>query len=68
MWWNGLTPVDQNSQINIDKLVTLVEDTKLAEVHAWADALRRKDPLDDGSSEMVEATLGLTDKPMFEEN
>jgi hypothetical protein len=47
MWWNLLTPVDQNSQTNINMLVSLTEDTKLTEVNAWADASRRKEHLDE---------------------
>ena len=40
LWWNGLTPVDQNSQANINRLVTTSEDIKLSEVNAWADVRR----------------------------
>ena len=40
LWWNGLTPVDQNSQVNINRLVTTSEDIKLSEVNAWADVRR----------------------------
>jgi hypothetical protein len=40
LWWHGLTPVDQNSQVNINRLVTTSEDIKLSEVNAWADVRR----------------------------
>lgn len=43
VWWNSLTPVDQASQANIDILVSVTEQIKLAEVSAWADASRRKE-------------------------
>ena len=36
LWWDSLTPVDQNSQSNIDRLVSVGEEIKLAEVHSWA--------------------------------
>ena len=36
LWWDSLTPVDQNSLSNIDRLVSVGEDIKLAEVHSWA--------------------------------
>ena len=36
LWWDSLTPVDQNSQSNIDRLVSIGEEIKLAEVHSWA--------------------------------
>lgn len=43
MWWNQLTPVDQNSQTNINTLVSVTEDIKLTEVNAWA-ASRQQEP------------------------
>ena len=36
LWWDSLTPVDQNSQSNIDRLVGVGEEIKLAEVQSWA--------------------------------
>ena len=36
LWWDSLTPVDQNSLSNIDRLVSVGEEIKLAEVHSWA--------------------------------
>ena len=43
LWWDSLTPVDQNSQRNINHLVSTGEGIKLSEVIAWADASRRRD-------------------------
>ena len=43
LWWNTLPAVEQNSQINIDRLVRTAEDIKLAEANAWADASRAKE-------------------------
>jgi hypothetical protein len=44
MWWNLLTPVDQNSQeANISILVTVAEDIKPTEVNSWADASWQKE-------------------------
>ena len=60
-WWDGLTPVDQNSQTNINTLVTVTEDIKLTEVNAWADASRQKEQLDDGGTQ-AEAEV---ENPMF---
>jgi hypothetical protein len=40
LWWDALSPVDQNSQANINRLVTTSEDIKLSEVNAWADVRR----------------------------
>ena len=36
LWWDSLTPVDQNSLANIDRLVSVGEEIKLADVHSWA--------------------------------
>jgi hypothetical protein len=36
LWWDNLTPVDQSSQENIDRLVNVGEEIKLSEVHSWA--------------------------------
>ena len=36
LWWDSLTPVDQNSLANINQLVSVGEEIKLAEVHSWA--------------------------------
>lgn len=56
-WWNLLTPVDQNSQINITKLVAATEGTKMTEVGAWADASRQKEQIsDDPASQMNAST------------
>ena len=62
-WWNGLTPVDQNSQANINTLVTVTEYIKLTEVNAWADASRQKEHPDDGDQQAEPATK--VDNPMF---
>ena len=40
LWWESLSSVDQNSQLHINRLVMTVEDIKLNEVSAWADANR----------------------------
>ena len=40
-WWNGMTAVDRNSLVNINKLVLTDEDIKMSEVNAWVDASRR---------------------------
>eukprot|EP01051_Picozoa_sp_SAG22_P007816 SAG22_NODE_565_length_9046_cov_142.250475_4_plen_84_part_00 len=64
-WWNGLTPVDQNSQTNINTLVTLTENIKLTEVNAWADASRQNEQLDDSGQQAQTETATETVNPMF---
>ena len=55
MWWNGLTAVDQNSQANIDTLITVVENIRLTEVNAWADASRQRERSDNAIDETAAA-------------
>ena len=68
MWWNLLTPVDQNAQANISNLVTVAEDIKLTEVNSWADASRQKDQLeaDVVGQPSGAASSAETDNPVFE--
>ena len=68
MWWNLLTPVDQNSQANISILVTVAEDIKLTEVNSWADASRQKEQLeaDVGGQPGWAASSAEIDNPVFE--
>ncbi len=53
VWWNSLTPVDQASQANIDILVSVTEQIKLAEISAWADASRQKEEAESASHDSV---------------
>lgn len=68
-WWNGLTPVDQNSQTNINTLVTVTEDIKMTEVNAWADASRRNEQLDDqhDRAEALPETQSDSQHPLFDD-
>jgi hypothetical protein len=68
MWWNLLTPVDQNAQANISNLVTVAEDIKLTEVNSWADASRQKEQLeaDVVGQPSGAASSAETDNPVFE--
>ena len=68
VWWNLLTPVDQNAQANISTLVTVAEDIKLTEVNSWADASRQKEQLeaDEGGQRGGAASSAETDNPVFE--
>jgi hypothetical protein len=64
LWWDSLTSVDQNSLPNINRLVGVGEDIKLAEVNAWADASRQKERQGDD----VTAEQGFeTENPLFKE-
>ena len=53
--------MDQNSQANINILVTVVEDIKLTEVNSWADASRQKEQLEaDGEGQSGPGASGLS--------
>ena len=67
LWWNGLTPVDQNSLININRLVMLGEQVKMSEVSSWADASRQKEAqTDEGNGDIQHSVVEPITNPMFE--
>ena len=46
-----MTPVDQNSQAHINRLVNVGEDIKLQEIKAWSDASHQEEENDHDGNE-----------------
>jgi hypothetical protein len=67
LWWDGLTAVDQASQLNISRFVTAGESIRIGEVQAWADANRDADKSSNfGQDSASSLEIQQVDNPMFE--